>query len=272
MIYWRKLFSKSTTQEHPTFIGYLLEAWAKTSHFQNQPQPTKSEESRFHQLSSSLVQTKWCLALIKLNRTQIITAISYRTSTVGLKCCLMQLLGHKITRIGLPNRLKNKQTRVKSHLKSQMPLIRPKLMFTMQEIRYMSMDVVLRRQLIKVLKKVLLGRKLRKRPVLRRAICQPQDIHFLAQSNHTLNIKEDIIWTMMKMIRIKILTQLIQRSRTITEKNRNNRCQSHREPSSKLTLQLSINLLPAHPRLCHQWARCLNLSDSDPFSTNTSMN
>lgn len=96
-------------------------------------------------------------------------------------------------RIGLPNRLKNKLTKVKSLLKSQMPLIRPKKMFTMQEIRSMSMDIVLRRQLIKVLKKELLERKLKKRPALQRAICQPQDIHFLAQLNHTLNIKEGII-------------------------------------------------------------------------------
>lgn len=96
-------------------------------------------------------------------------------------------------RIGLPNQQKSKPTRVKSHLKSLMPLIRPKRMFIMQEVRSMSMDIVQRRQLIKVLKKELSEPKLRRRPVLQRAIWQPQDIHFLAQSNRMLNIKEATI-------------------------------------------------------------------------------
>lgn len=155
MICWRIIFSKSTTQEHHTITGYLYGAWAKTSHFQNKPQPTKLVESRFLQLSSSHRLTKWCSELIKLNRTQITTVISYRTWTVGLKCCLMQLRGHKIMRIGLPNQQKIKLTRVELLLDSLMPLIRPKRMFTMQEVRSMSMDQVVRRQFIKVLKKVL---------------------------------------------------------------------------------------------------------------------
>ena len=58
-------------------------------------------------------------------------------------------------RIGLPNQQKIKLTRVELLLDSLMPLIRPKRMFTMQEVRSMSMDQVVRRQFIKVLKKVL---------------------------------------------------------------------------------------------------------------------